>query len=81
MTSTKRLRKIVAVTVAVTAAACVTSEGGCTADCLDFREMGAAHSAMCEWLIDQPLYDQDLSSGGGYTPRGDGDGGGTPGDE
>ena len=84
MTSSKRLRKIVAATVAVTAAACVTGEGGCTrptrSECLDLREMGAALSPMCEWLIDHPRYDQDLSSGG-YSPPGDGDGGGTPGDE
>jgi hypothetical protein len=88
MTSSKRLRKIVAVTVAVTAAGCVTGEGcwarPSRADCLDLREMGAALSPMCQWLIDHPNYDQDLSSGGGYTPPGgggEGDGGGTPGDE
>jgi hypothetical protein len=43
------------------------------ASCVDLRNMGAALSPMCQYLLEQGPYDQDLSSQGGYT------GGGSPG--
>ncbi len=71
-----RLGRILITLVSLAGAACA---GPTLESCTEFRKMGAAMNPACEDILAQgpPGYDQDESSGGGYSPPTGGTGGPT----